>query len=136
MWRRYQPLVLISVLLAFPAALLAAEAESQLIEQKRLLTFLSDKSTFTLIDARSPEEFESSHVDGAINIPHSALADKRTLLPEDLDEPIVIYCKSGVRAGKLADSVRELGYRNVKVLPSRQLMFYDDMIVFNCGVKS
>ena len=135
MWRNFSKLVL--VLSFFPFFVIADDtSQTPLVEQKRLLSYLTDKSAFTLIDARSPEEFRASHVDGAINIPHSALDAHRQQLPENLDDAILIYCKTGVRAGKLAESLRGLGYRNVKVLPSKQLVFYDSMVVFNCGAKS
>ncbi|WP_193161670.1 rhodanese-like domain-containing protein [Microbulbifer hainanensis] len=125
------------ILLVLPITAIADDtAQTPMIEQGRLLSYLADKSAFTLIDARSPEEFRASHVDGAINIPHSALDAHRQQLPEDLDGAILIYCKTGVRAGKLAEALRRLGYHNVEVLPSKQLMFYSDMVVFNCGAKS
>lgn len=49
-----------------------------------------------LVDVRSPGEFASGHVPGAVNIPmeevEARLADLR------LDEPIVWVCQSGTRA--------------------------------------
>ncbi|WP_346837449.1 rhodanese-like domain-containing protein [Microbulbifer sp. SAOS-129_SWC] len=135
MWHHFSKLILLP--LFFSSFSVAAETgQVPLIEQKRLLNYLADKSAFTLIDARSPEEFRASHVDGAINIPQSALDSHRQQLPENLDDAILIYCKTGVRAGRLAAALRGLGYRHVEVLPSKQLKFYGDMIVFNCGAKS
>lgn len=104
------------------------------VPQKLLLSYLTDKTTFTLIDARSPDEFGQGHVEGAINIPFDSLQDHLSLLPEDKAAPLVVYCRSGRRAGLLQLSLAERGYSNVRVLPSEQLLFDGDLIVFNCGV--
>jgi len=107
---------------------------SPLVDRKLLLDYLVDKTGFTLIDARSSGEYEVSRVDGAINIPHDAPLAGHAKLPADLGAPILVYCRTGMRAGELADSLLALGYTDVRVLPSRQLMFYDELVVFNCGV--
>ncbi|MCI0517680.1 MAG: rhodanese-like domain-containing protein [Woeseiaceae bacterium] len=104
------------------------------VPQKLLLSYLADNSTFTLIDARSIEEFQTSHIQGAINIPHDASIDASTGLPTDLDAPIVVYCRSGRRATALQLRLRESGYTDVQVLQSGQISWFEDMPVFNCGV--
>ena len=52
----------------------------------------------TLLDVRSPIEFESAHIPGAINIPldiiESNISDIATL-----PKPILVYCLSGGRSG-------------------------------------
>lgn len=105
------------------------------IEQSLLLSYLADKSAFTLVDARSPEEFEASHVEGAINLPLERVAAKSPGLPAALDEPIVVYCKTGKRATAVAQALSALGYANVRVLPSEQLMFHDGLVIFNCSAS-
>lgn len=108
---------------------------SPLVDRSLLLGFLADNTTLTLIDARSPEEFAMRHVSGAINIPHDRLEEFADRLPADSAEPIVIYCKSGMRAGLLQAQLAGRGYSNVQVLPPRQLFWTDEVMVFNCGVK-
>lgn len=114
----------------------AAEKNPELIEQQLLMSYLADNSAFTLIDARSPEEFIQGHVQGAINIPVDQLEELRGELPQQPDAAILVYCKSGKRARRLADTLAAQGYTNVRVLPSQQLVFYDKLVVFNCGAKS
>lgn len=125
---------LFAALLAGPSAAEEPTAPAPgRIEQSLLLSYLADKTVFTLIDARSPEEFEASHVDGAINLPLDRVAAKSPGLPAALDEPIVVYCKSGKRATSVAQALSKLGYANVRVLPSEQLMFHDELVIFNCS---
>jgi len=106
------------------------------VPQKQLLGYLADNSTFTLIDARSAEEFEASHVSGAVNVPVGALDDSAELLPVDRDAPIVVYCKTGKRATVLKDKLVERGYTDVQVLRADQIHWFDDMAVFNCATPS
>jgi phage shock protein E len=120
--------------LANPSPGMSATATS--VPQKLLLSFLADNSTFTLIDARSSEEFQASHINGAINVPHDAPIDSNTVLPSDLQAPIVIYCKTGKRATALQLKLRELGYTEVQVLQPGQITWFDGMAVFNCGVPA
>jgi len=103
------------------------------VDRELLLGFLADNGTMTLIDARSPEEFADQHLPGAINIPFDAVAASTALLPEDRARPIVVYCRSGKRAGLLQADLRARGYTNVQVLPREQIFWQDNFMVFNCG---
>lgn len=104
------------------------------VPQSLLLKFLADKTAFTLIDARSPEEYATTHIDGAVNIPHDQLADYEEELPALLDTPVVVYCRTGKRAGLLQSQLAQLGYTDVRVLRPEQIFTSDNLMVFNCGV--
>jgi phage shock protein E len=56
-----------------------------------------------LLDVRSPAEFASGYIPGAINIPHTQLAQRldevRAAQGGDAETAVVIYCRSGGRAG-------------------------------------
>ena len=116
-----------------PNAAPAVDPAAARVEQSLLLAYLADKSVFTLIDARSPEEFQASHVEGALNLPLDRVAAGNPALPDAKTDPIVVYCKTGKRAAAVAQALSALGYENVRVLPSEQLMFHDDLVIFNCG---
>ena len=104
--------------------------------QSLLLKFLADNETFTLLDARSPKEFAASHINGAINLPHDSAGDELSSLPSDLNAPIVVYCKTGKRARRLQAALVERGYSNVRVLLPEQIVWFDNMAVFNCGTPA
>lgn len=103
------------------------------VDRELLLGFLADNDTMTLIDARSPEEFAAQHLPGAVNIPFDAVATNEALLPADRSRPIVVYCRSGKRAGLLLADLLARGYTNVQVLPREQIFWQDNFMVFNCG---
>jgi phage shock protein E len=59
-----------------------------------------------LLDVRTPAEFAGGHVRGAVNIPLSEL-DAR--VAEIEAERVVVYCQSGGRSGRAAESLRARG---------------------------
>jgi phage shock protein E len=65
------------------------------------------------IDVRSPGEFASGHLAGAVNLPLNQLqADIGTLVP-DMATPVVLYCASGARSAFACGVLQQLGYRHV-----------------------
>jgi rhodanese-related sulfurtransferase len=72
-----------------------------------------DSSLFVL-DVRSPEEFASGHVPGAVNVPYDQVASKLAEIPKDKD--VVLYCKSGRRAGLAAEVLQANGYAKLEHL--------------------
>lgn len=62
------------------------------------------------VDVRTPEEFASGHVAGAINIPHDQMAARFGELAEYRDSSIVLYCQSGRRSGIALDVLMENGF--------------------------
>ena len=65
------------------------------------------------LDVRTAEEFNSGHIEGAINIPHTEIAQRIGELNLDKATPISLYCKSGRRAGIALGILTEMGYSNV-----------------------
>ena len=64
-----------------------------------------------IIDVREPNEFEESHVDGAINIPLGDVMKRLDEIPKE--EDVVVYCNSGGRAGVAVQGLGTMGYTNI-----------------------
>lgn len=63
-----------------------------------------------LIDARTPREYEASHLEGAINM-NVLASDFRDLARElPKDQPVYIYCASGTRSGRAAGILEAMGF--------------------------
>ncbi len=65
------------------------------------------------LDVRSEGEFNSGHLDAAINVPHGEITDRISALVEDKDTPIYLYCRSGNRAGIAQKALEAEGYTNI-----------------------
>lgn len=65
----------------------------------------------TLVDVRTPEEFASGHIEGAINVPLQTLDRRLSDIPRD--RPVVVYCRSGARSSTAAGVLRSAGYATV-----------------------
>lgn len=65
-----------------------------------------------LVDVREPNEYAEGHIPGAVNIPIRQLAKNLDKLPKD--KPVVVYCRTGHRAGMATAVLRLLGYTNVR----------------------
>lgn len=74
--------------------------------------FAGDKPV--IIDVRSDQEFNQGHFDGALHMPYEQIDSMIGDRVQDKDTPIVVYCKSGRRAGIAADTLAELGYSDVE----------------------
>ena len=68
-----------------------------------------------LLDARDAEEYEVSHLPGAIRIGYTDF-DPASLKGLPKDKSIVVYCSVGYRSEKIAERLVELGYSETKNL--------------------
>lgn len=64
-----------------------------------------------LIDVRTPEEFASGHIEGAVNIPVDDLAGRLSEVPQG--QPIVVYCRSGNRSATASRILADAGYTGI-----------------------
>lgn len=71
-----------------------------------------------VLDVRSPEEFGSGHLDGAVNVPLASLSQGVTDLEIPRDRPILAYCLSGTRSSMACRTLRAIGYTQVHNLGS------------------
>lgn len=66
-----------------------------------------------VVDVRTPGEFASGHVVGAQNVDVNGGAFGATLDAESRGRPVYLYCRSGSRSEKAADSLRAMGFTQV-----------------------
>lgn len=73
-----------------------------------------DKTKVTLVDVRTPDEFATGTIDGAINVP---LDDMRQMLDRiPADKPVVLFCGVGLRGYLASNILRQRGYSDVRNL--------------------
>jgi phage shock protein E len=79
-----------------------------------VMTSFSIMAETIWLDVRSSSEYESGHIQGAIHLPHTNVTEQANSLLPNKDDEILVYCRSGGRAGKAETMLKELGYTNVK----------------------
>lgn len=85
-------------------------AKTKLISQQDLLVNQMSATPHQIIDVRSPEEFAAGHVKGAINIPFDQIEQHQNLLNTLKPSTLVVYCRSGRRAGIFEQTLTEKGF--------------------------
>lgn len=74
---------------------------------------INSEDPVVILDVRRADEYETSHIPGAILIPNEEITDiKPSLLPV-MDAEILIYCRSGNRSRQAAEKLIEMGYTNI-----------------------
>lgn len=64
-----------------------------------------------LLDVRSSQEYKEGYIAGAINIDHTEIDAIRATIKQD--KPVLLYCRSGRRAGIVAEQLLASGYTKV-----------------------
>jgi phage shock protein E len=67
-----------------------------------------------VIDVREPIEYESGHLEGALNIPPAELLSGTTKLDSvEKDIEIIVYCRSGSRSNASIQILHQMGFTNL-----------------------
>jgi len=66
-----------------------------------------------LLDVRTPGEYDSGHIEGALNINFND-ENFETLLSEvDKSKPVAVYCGRGGRSGKCSAYMKKAGFTKI-----------------------
>tara|TARA_B100001559_G_C16089685_1_gene434193 strand:- start:112 stop:507 length:396 start_codon:yes stop_codon:yes gene_type:complete len=66
-----------------------------------------------LLDVRTQSEYNGGHIKNAINISHDHILEKPELVAQFKDSQMVVFCRSGVRAGKVIQMLESLGFQDI-----------------------
>src|SRR5262245_36563871 len=81
-----------------------------------LATRIASKTALFVLDVRSPGEFASGHILGAVNVPVNELGDRLAALKLSWTDEIVVHCETGGRAHAAESLLRESGFTGVRDL--------------------
>jgi rhodanese-related sulfurtransferase len=68
-------------------------AQFTVIDAGQLRSYLTGKKNVVLVDSRTPEEYQQTHIPGAINIPPDEMQAKAPRLLKDKAAPVIFYCR-------------------------------------------
>ncbi|HEY8311620.1 MAG TPA: rhodanese-like domain-containing protein [Gemmatimonadaceae bacterium] len=93
---------------------LVAEAKRRVseIDAANAITTHTNGDT-VFLDVREPNEWNLGHVPNALHIPRGQLEGK-VEGAIDRGKNIIVYCAGGSRSALAADTLRQMGYENVK----------------------
>ena len=66
-----------------------------------------------IVDVRRQDEYDSGHIPRAILIPNESISTDRPEALPDLNQIILIYCRSGRRSKEAAQKLADMGYTNI-----------------------
>ncbi len=70
------------------------------------------KNGALVVDVRSPGEFSSGHLRGAINLPLDGIESTLPRRVKDKDQVLLLHCQSGTRSGIAVRKLNSIGYAN------------------------
>jgi rhodanese-related sulfurtransferase len=98
-----------------PLPLLAAHLHP-VIGQTQLADRISGEQAPPLIDIRTPGEYRSGHIPGAVNIPLQDFQRRFAELGAFRDREVVLYCETGARASYGGRWLKSQGFQELRVL--------------------
>ena len=73
-------------------------------------------SDYILVDVRTVEEYESGHIQDAINFDFYSESFQKEILSLKKNSSIILYCRTQNRSTKAANFLKENGYKEISVI--------------------
>lgn len=106
------------------------------ITAEALLQRIDTDAAMLVLDVRTPEEFAAGHVPGAINIPHTEIETGLARVRRAGDIDVVVYCRSGRRAGIAETVLQANGLRRLLHLQGDMLGWIAKELPVETGPES
>ncbi len=84
----------------------------QHVSTEELAKILEEQPDITLLDTREPEEYQISHIKGAV-LAEDVGEALDALENQTRDDLVVLYCSVGYRSSHIANKLRRRGFTNV-----------------------
>jgi len=66
-----------------------------------------------ILDVRTQSEYDEGHIEGALLLPDTEIADRAEEKLPDKNATVLVYCRSGRRSEEAAKALMEMGYSSV-----------------------
>jgi rhodanese-related sulfurtransferase len=93
--------------------MLAFVRQSNGLKAKEFAQKIKATSGAQIIDVRTPEEFSTGYIIGAVNIDWNNDNFDRRITKVDKNKPTFVYCRSGRRSADAAKVMRDMGFKEV-----------------------
>jgi rhodanese-related sulfurtransferase len=82
-------------------------------EARELIGKRAGKPDFVLLDVRTPGEYRSERIDGALLLDYNSGEFRSQLRALDRGKTYLVYCRTGNRSGGAIRVMKEEGFRNL-----------------------
>jgi rhodanese-related sulfurtransferase len=79
-------------------------------DAKGLVEARAGDGGFVVLDVRTPQEFESGHLGGAVNVDYYSGDFRERIGGMDRSKTYLIYCRTGVRGAEAAGLMGDMGF--------------------------
>lgn len=83
------------------------------IAQEEAKEMMTKNDGHVIVDVRRQDEYDEGHIPGAVLIPNESITDKQPEQLPDLNQVILIYCRSGRRSKEASQKLADMGYTNI-----------------------
>jgi len=89
-------------------------AQGSTMTARELADLMSAGEPLFLVDVREPAEYEIVRIPGSTLIPKDEILSGRALASLPQDQPVILYCKSGVRSAEALAALKAAGFRDAR----------------------
>lgn len=79
-----------------------------------------------VVDVRTAEEYQSGHIEDAVNIDVQKNDFKTKVSKLDKSKPVLVYCRSGKRSEKAATTLESMGFKRIVNLEGGMLAWEEE----------
>lgn len=90
------------------------ETSYQQISQEEAKNLMDTEESYLILDVRTEEEYGELHIPGAICVPNETISDTPPEELPDLEQMILVYCRSGNRSKQAAEKLAAMGYTDIR----------------------
>ena len=83
------------------------------ISQDEAKEMMKKNDGHIIVDVRRQDEYDQGHIPGAILIPNESIGAQRPAELPNLNQIILVYCRSGRRSKEAAQKLFDMGYKNI-----------------------
>ena len=91
----------------------SSAASYKQITQEEAKEMMTKDDGHIIVDVRRQDEYDEGHIPGAVLIPNESITDKQPDELPDLNQIILVYCRSGRRSKEASQKLADMGYTNV-----------------------
>ncbi|MEG2786236.1 MAG: rhodanese-like domain-containing protein [Romboutsia sp.] len=83
------------------------------INAKETEDLIASGDDIAVVDVRTKDEYDTGHIDRAMNIDFDDFQNNLTILDDYKEKPVLLYCKTGNRSEKAAKILKDNGFTEV-----------------------